>query len=211
MTQLDLDITVTDSSQYSDELVDNVIDAVAHIAEFEADDRVTVEPQDHDIDFFGSEYIGVPLEISKAVVSLHSLSTGPVVSIQGDRRDSEDVYDDEQYVAIPADEEHLQGADELLVVGVNYTFTNSDTHRLSQSALITWDEYWTEHCEQPKVNFLTDSSDTYHYVIDVSEAGIDEPCDICGSTWQEVNGRYPPGAASQTTCAVCGDIIQQHF
>jgi len=199
-------IQVNSTVKYSNELISAIKQTVAEHAKFEHDDVVTVEPKDHSVPYVGQQLEGVPLTIEKAIVNFHSFSTGSLYPIKNSDKahPNQDTYPDSRYIKVPESEEFLQGCEWLLLVNIQYAFYGDDLSEfcLSETTLISWDEYRSHHQECGMVNYYTGDNDRHHY----TKQDKDFECDMCGSSWVEVCGGPYTG---QKSCAVCSHTVER--
>lgn len=193
-----------DRTSFTDEDRERITETVREVSRFEEGDRVTVEPSDTGINYFGSEYEGVPLVVRGVFWRSNGLSA---VRPGGRNAPEHSTYSEEHYVELTGDYEYL--ADEIeqvLVYDWEYKFYDVDGQRippLGERGLIPWSEYQDEH---DRVFLPSESDNETHWL-----EPADEPCDVCGSNmmkhWHYDNGVQTAGGHE---CSACGDVKESN-
>lgn len=204
------DVVIVDT-RFSEQLNQRLEDTVRNLAQFDPGDHVTVEPPDHDIPYAGSYLEGVPLEIEHLVLRADT-STGSLATIRSEserERPHLDDYPDDAFVPVDdvAPDEWLSDDTQfLLITDIACTVTHPDVHtELSESALIHWDEFRSQHQRHQRIRHVVD--EPCHRYAYTERNPEDDPCPVCGSHWRTVRGcDEPPGLHSED-CAVCGESL----
>lgn len=200
--------TILSNTQYSEELLDEIEAVVDDLATFEAGDLVTVEPVDHDIAYAGEDMEGVPMTIDEPIVQFNSdvafvRQTDPTVHPGNHEIDEASLIDTDDF-----DEEYIADIIEWLrVTNIRYCFEGSPKMEMSESALISWEQYQDEYQQNGEVNFLTDNRDEHHSV----HRDEDTECPVCTAQWVETVQWDRPSGAGRQSCAVCGYTYSERF
>ena len=165
----------------TEEEKEEINERMKELGEFKEGDIVTVEPQDNDINFAGSELIGVPLRISGVWWNSNSIDYEENVR-RGQHFDEEKVVGD-YYIR------KIQYSFEMAHSGERPTVSH-----ISEFGLISWEEYdGSVHLQERR--------DGKYTRVDHEN----DPCPICESTTRIISGHDMKVVhVGSESCGVCG-------
>lgn len=186
-------------NNWTEEDKERIVEKIEEVANYEEGDRVTVEPQDHEIPYAGREYEGMPLTVKGVTFRGDDLEHPNNVNYTRTPDDHED-----RFVELSGEYEYYEG-DEVYVASFEYDLADPNGNTVldgfNDTVLIPWDEYREEHDRI----FLPGSKNTTVWL----EEGKD--CGICGSNLLR-HSYYDNGVvtAGKESCPACGDVKAEH-